>query len=114
MKPFLVFRGPETVIWNYRPHGRKKFRVNMWIKRPFHDKPDVNDIRIKEAVTVAELKPIMDLYANEMMDLAQMDLFEHWAKFLLAVNDETTDEQIDAFHDNFPALQYGYECFVWG
>ncbi len=114
MKPFLVFRGPQTVIWNYRPVGKKCFRINMWVHMPFRAEPDVNDIRIKESLTLAELKPIMDLYANEMMDLAQMDLYQHWAKFLLSITNETTDEQIDAFHDNFPPLKYGYECFVWG
>lgn len=114
MKPFLVFRGPESAKWNYRPQGKNKYRVNMWVQRPFHQDKDVNDFRIKQPITLAELKPIMDIHANEMMDLAQADLYEHWAKFLIAVNDSTSEEEIDHFHDNFPTLKYGYECYVWG
>ncbi len=114
MKPFLVFRGPDSVRWNYRPHGKNRYRVNMWIVRPFTTTPEVNDFRTKEPITLGQLKTIMDAQANDLMDLAQADLYEHWAKFLIAVNDCTSNEEIDHFFETFPTLKYGYECYVWG
>jgi len=113
MKPFLVFRAPEHVQWNFIPRGKKIFRVNMWVRRPLQKHAEVNDIRIKQPITIEQLKPILDMHANELMDIAQCDLYEHWARFLLSINDSTTDEDIDNFYDNSPALDYGYECFIW-
>jgi hypothetical protein len=113
MKPFLAFRAPEHVHWRFIPRGKKYFRVNIWVKRPFQKHQEVNDFRIKEPITIEQLKPILELHANELMDIAQCDLYEHWARFLWSIDDSTTDEEIDAFYDNFPALDYGYECFIW-
>jgi len=101
------------VQWRFIPRGKKYFRVNIWIKRPFQKHQEVNDFRIKESITIEQLRPILEMHANELMDIAQCDLYEHWARFLLTVDDNTTDEEIDNFYDNFPTLDYGYECFIW-
>lgn len=114
MKPFVVFRAPNTVRWNYQPSGRKRFRINIWVKLPFRDLPEVNEIITKKPITIAELKPTIDDHADELMDLLRNTLYEHWAAFLLSINDNTTDDEIDQFHDNFPQSDYGFECYVWG
>lgn len=113
MKPFLTFRAPEHVQWQFVPRGKNTYRINMWVRRPFQKHPEVNDIRIKNAIKLEQLKPILDQHANELMDIAIHDLYEHWATFLIGVNDSTSDDDIDTFYDNFPALDYGYECFIW-
>lgn len=57
----------------------------MWVYLPLLSEPDATDIRSEESLFIAEVKPLMDLQENEMMDLAQMDLYQHWAKFLLSI-----------------------------
>ena len=113
MKPFVVFRAPGTQRWNSRPSGRKIYRIRIWVKLPFCAKPEVNDLITKQPCTISEIKLIIDANAVELMDLLANTLFEHWAKFLLSVNDKTTDEEIDRFHDSFPSADYGFECYVW-
>lgn len=113
MKPFLTFRSPDTAKWVYYPKGRKKFKVRIWVLLPGRDEPDENEVIIYDPILLSELKAIMDDQANEIMDLAQCELYEHWARFLIAVDDQTTDEEIDEFNDNFPTISYGYECYTW-
>ena len=113
MLPFLTFRSPNKATWRVVPRGRKIFRVRIWVKRPFQTHPEENIFTVKEPITRDDLLPILEIHANEVMDILQCDLFEHWAKFLLSINDETTDQQIDDFYDNFPQPTYGYECYIW-
>lgn len=113
MLPFLTFRAPNKSHWRLVPNGRKIFRVHIWVKRPLQTAKESNIFTIKEPITREELLPILEMHANEVMDILQCDLFEHWAKFLLAIDDETTDQQIDDFYDNFPQSDYGYECYIW-
>lgn len=111
--PFVVFRGPNFQKWNFRPTGKKRFRIVIWVKLPFSNKKEVNEITTKAPCTIAEIKPIIDANADELMDLLQCALYEYWAKFLLSIDDNTSDEEIDNFNDTFPESEYGFECYVW-
>lgn len=113
MLPFLIFRSPNKAQWRLVPRGRKYFRVHIWVKRPFQKARESNTFTIKEPITREQLLPILEMHANELMDILQCDLFEHWARFLLSVDDTTTEESIDEFFDNFPQPTYGYECYIW-
>jgi hypothetical protein len=113
MKPFVVFRAPNTVKWSYRPQGKRIYKIRIWIKLPFATKPEVNELITKQPCTISEIKPIIDDNANELMDLLQCTLYEYWAKFLLSITDATTDQEMDNFVDNFPQSDYGFECYVW-
>lgn len=114
MKPFVIFRAPQTVRWHYQPRGRNRYRIHIWVKLPFRELPEVNEIITKKSHTISELMPIINANADELMDLLRNALYEHWANFLLSINDKTTDEEIDTFHDQFPESDYGFECYVWG
>ena len=114
MKPFVVFRAPDKQRWNYRPQGRKRYRIHAWVKLPITNEVVIQDIRTKEPATISDLMPLINNAVDEIMDQLRNELFEHWAKFLLSVSDSTTDEEIDQFHDNFPESDYGFECYVWG
>lgn len=114
MKPFVTLRAPNTVRWHYQPRGRNRYRINIWVKLPHSKLREVNEIITKQAHTISELMPIINNNADELMDLLRNTLYEHWAKFLLTINDQTTEEEIDIFHDTFPESDYGFECYVWG
>jgi hypothetical protein len=114
MKPFVVFRAPESIRWNYRPHGKNRYRLNAWVKLPITGETLTQDIRTKEATTIRELMPLINRTVDELMDVLRDELFTHWATYLLSITDETTDEEIDKFHDEFPESDYGFECYVWG
>jgi hypothetical protein len=111
MTPFFVFRAPNKKTQFYIPRGPKKFRIVAWIKLPYTSR-DSDEILVNEPVYLQDLFPVLEQTANELMDKAMNELFEHWAKFLLSVDDKTTDDEIDIFHDNFPKLDYGFECYI--
>lgn len=113
MLPFLTFRAPNKANWRLVPRGRKIFRVHIWVKRPFQTERESNTFTVKQPITREELLPILEMHANEVMDILQNDLFEHWATFLLSIDDSTTEQQIDDFYDSFPQPDYGYECYIW-
>lgn len=113
MTPFLTFRSPDTAKWVYQPKGRKKFKLRIWVLLPGRDEPDENEVIVHEPILLSEFTAIMHDQANEIIDLAQCELYQHWAAFLLNVDDSTSDEEIDQFYDNFPVIDYGYECFIW-
>lgn len=100
--------------WHFRPRGLKRYRVYMWVKLPISNTILSQDIRPSGSCTVKDLMPCITTGMDEIMDQLRNELFEHWATFLLSVGDSTTDEEIDNFHDNFPASDYGLECYVWG
>lgn len=114
MKPFFTFRAPNTQRWHAHPKGKKRYRIHAWVKLPISGTKLSHDVCPKQSVTVSDLMPIINNAVNELMDPLRNELFEHWAKFLLSINDETTDEDVDIFHDSFPESDYGIECYVWG
>lgn len=112
MHPFLCFRAPNKKTQFYIPRGKNKFRIRAWVKLPFTNERDEDDIRCETPIMLSELHPILERSALELMDKAVNELYEHWATFLLSVNDSTSDESIDKFYDDFPKLDYGFECFI--
>ncbi len=113
MKPFVIFRAPNSIKWNYKPSGKRIYRARFWVKLPFTNTAEVNEIITKQPIAMTDLKPFLDENANELMDTLQCALYAHWAQFLLKIDDATTDEEIDEFFDNFPQSDYGFECYVW-
>lgn len=111
--PFFIFRAPNIKKQYYIPRGPKKFRIVAWVKLPYIER-DVDEIIVDQPVYLQDLFPILEATANDLMDKAINELYEHWARFLLSVNDQTTDEEIDIFYNNFPKLDYGFECYVRG
>lgn len=113
MKPFVVFRAPNSVQWHYHPKGKRIFRIRLWVRLPFTSTPEINEIITRTPCIIADIKPFIDDHANELMDLLQCALYEHWAKFLLSITEATTEQEMDSFYDNFPQSDYGFECYVW-
>ena len=113
MKPFLMFRAPDESHWLYMPKGRKKFRVNLWVKLPGKTDHEANEIIIHDPIFLHELKAIMDDHANELIDILNAENFRIWAEFMHTINDSTTNDEIDNFCLNFPTSDYGFECFIW-
>ena len=114
MKPFVVFRAPNSQRWNYRPSGRNRYRLNAWVKLPISGQLLKQELTTKKAATIDDLMPVINNMVDEMMDELRNELYEFWATFLLSVNDSTTDQEIDDFHDSIPPSNYGFECYVWG
>lgn len=114
MKPFVVFRAPNSQRWSYQPRGRNRYRVHAWVKLPLSGQKLEQDLTTKQPATISELMPIINNIVDEMADELRNELFEAWATFLLSVSDDTTDDDIDRFHDAFPDADYGFECYVWG
>lgn len=113
MHPFFIFRAPNTRKQHYIPRGKNRFRVVAWVKLPFTHTRDSDEIIVDQPIMLQELLPVLEQTANELMDKAINELYEHWANFLLSVNDTISDDDIDFFYNNFPKLDYGFECFIW-
>lgn len=111
MHPFLIFRAPNKRKQHYVPRGKNRFRIVAWVKPPFTER-DTDEILVDEPVWLEELLPVLTDTANDLMDKAINELYEHWATFLLSVNDTTSDDDIDQFYDQFPKLDYGFECYI--
>lgn len=112
MHPFFVFRAPNRKKQHYIPRGKNKLRIVAWVKLPYTDERDSDEIIVNEPVYLQDLWPVLNEVAMELMDKAVNELYEHWSRFLLNVTDETTDDDIDIFYDNFPKLDYGFECYI--
>lgn len=114
MKPFVVFRAPDTVRWLKNPKGKHRYRFNAWVYLPFSKAKLVQEVTTKAPVTVTDLMPLLNEAVNVVMDELQCELYEYWATFLLSINDSTTEEQIDNYHDSVPESDYGFEAYIWG
>lgn len=114
MKPFVIFRAPNTQRWHARPRGKNRYKLHAWVKLPISNEKLSQEIITKQPATISDLMPIINNAVNELMDELRNELFEHWATFLLSVTDSTTDDEIDKFHDEFPLSDYGFECYLWG
>jgi hypothetical protein len=113
MKPFVIFRAPDKVRWAFRPVGKKRFRFEAWVMLPYSNAKVVQQITTKEALTITDLMPLLNEAVNVVMDELQCELYEYWSTFLLSITDNTTDEEIDHFHDSVPESKYGFEAYVW-
>lgn len=112
MHPFFTFRAPNKKQQFYVPRGPQRFRIVAWVKLPFTNTRDADEILMDQPVMLQDLHPVLEKTALELMDKAINELYEHWATFLLSVNDHTSDEDIDNFYNNFPKLDYGFECYI--
>lgn len=113
MKPFLVFRAPNHHKWRFHPKGKKRFRFNAWVVLPYSKEKVTQEIITKDSIELADLLPMFNETVNAVMDELQCELYQHWATFLLSINNTTTDEEIDRFYDSVPDTDYGYEVYVW-
>lgn len=111
MHPFFIFRAPNKKQQFYEPRGPKKFRIVAWVKLPFTNTRDADEILVDQPVMLQDLHPVLEQTALELMDKAINELYEYWARFLLSVDNNTSDADIDNFYDNFPKLDYGFECY---
>lgn len=113
MHPFFIFRAPNRKQQFYVPRGPKKFRITAWVKLPFSNQRDTDEILVSHPVMLQDLMPVLEQTAIELMDKAVNELYEHWATFLISIDDSVRDEDIDNFYKNFPKIDYGFECFIW-
>jgi hypothetical protein len=112
MHPFFIFRAPNTKKQLYIPRGKNSLRIIAWVKLPFTNTRDSDEIIVKEKIYLQDMLPILDETALELIDKAVNELYEHWATYLLNINETTSDTDIDSFYDNFPNLDYGFECYI--
>lgn len=65
MKPFVVFKGPDKMRWLYRPTGKNRYRIEMYIVMADGSRESI-DIRPKESCTITDLMPLLN---QELDDL---------------------------------------------